>query len=54
MNVSDYFLGLPITIAGGLLALLSLLVAYMHPLIILLVILALSLFMISSVRFPKI
>lgn len=54
MNISAYFLGLPITIAGGLLAILSLLAAYLHPLVILFLVLALSLFMISSVRLPKI
>lgn len=54
LNISEYFLGLPITIAGGLLAILSLLAAYLHPLIVLFLILALSLFMISSIRLPKI
>lgn len=54
LNISEYFLGLPITIAGGLLALLSLLAAYLPPLIILFLILVLSLFMISSIRLPKI
>jgi len=53
MNINEYFLGLPITIAGGLVALLSLLAAYLHPLIILLLMLVLSLFMISSIRLPK-
>lgn len=54
LNISEYFLGLPITIAGGLLAILSLLAAYLHPLIILILVLALGLFMISSIRLPKI
>ena len=54
LNISEYFLGLPITIAGGLMAILSLLAAYLHPLIVLFLILALSLFMISSIRLPKI
>lgn len=53
MNISQYFLGLPITIAGGLLALISLLAAYLHPLVILLLVIALSLFMVSSIRLPK-
>jgi len=53
MNISEYFLGLPITIAGGLLAILSLLAVYLHPLVILLLVMALSLFMISAIRLPK-
>lgn len=54
LNISEYFLGLPITIAGGLLALLSLLATYLPPFIILFLVLALSLFMISSIRLRKI
>lgn len=53
LNLSGYFLGLPITIAGGILALLSLIAGYLHPLVILVLLFALSLFMISTVRIPK-
>lgn len=54
MNLNGYFLGLPITGAGGIVALLSLTTVCLHPVIILLLLLALSLFMISSIRIPKI
>lgn len=53
LNLSGYFLGLPITIAGGILAILSLVAGHLHPFTILVLLLALSLFMISTVRIPK-
>lgn len=53
LNLSGYFLGLPITIAGGILALLSLIAGYLHPFVILVLLFALSFFMISTVRIPK-
>ncbi|MGS0764577.1 CDP-diacylglycerol--serine O-phosphatidyltransferase [Syntrophomonas curvata] len=53
LNLSGYFLGLPITIAGGILALLSLAAGYLHPFAVLMLLPVLSLFMISTVRIPK-
>lgn len=52
LDVSGYFVGVPITIAGCLLALFSLLAAHLHPMVILLILLGLSLLMISNVQFP--
>lgn len=53
LNLDGYFLGLPITIAGGALALLSLIAGQLHPLVILVLLGALSYFMVSTVRIRK-
>lgn len=53
LNISGYFVGVPITIAGCLLALGSLVIAYLPPIVILLIVLALSFLMISNIRIPK-
>lgn len=53
LNISDYFLGIPITIAGLLMAMLSLLANWLSPVIIILVVFILALFMISNIRIPK-
>ncbi len=55
LNISEYFLGIPITIAGLLLALLSLLISYatVNPTIVLVTVFALSLLMVSNLKIPK-
>lgn len=54
LNIHEYFLGIPITIAGLLLAIVSLLAAYISPGVILLLVFVLSLLMVSNIRIPKI
>lgn len=53
LNIHDYFLGVPITMAGGLLALFSLFSLYSNQYLTLLFIFLLSLLMISNIRTPK-
>lgn len=55
LNISEYFLGIPITIAGLLLAVLSLIVGYtaVNPAFILLFVFVLSLLMVSNIKIPK-
>ncbi|MDR1616967.1 MAG: CDP-diacylglycerol--serine O-phosphatidyltransferase [Syntrophomonadaceae bacterium] len=53
MNVSDYFLGMPITIAGLLMAVISLLSYALHPMIIMVSVLALAGLMISKIKIAK-
>lgn len=55
LNIHEYFLGIPITIAGLLLAFLSLLISYatVNPTIVLVVVFALSLLMVSNLKIPK-
>jgi len=55
LNISEYFLGIPITIAGLLLALLSLLISYatVNQTIVLVTVFALSLLMVSNLKIPK-
>jgi CDP-diacylglycerol--serine O-phosphatidyltransferase len=54
LNSNNYFMGLPITAAGGILAIFSMIAANLYPLVILLLILALSFLMISTIKIPKI
>ncbi|MDD2509962.1 MAG: CDP-diacylglycerol--serine O-phosphatidyltransferase [Syntrophomonas sp.] len=54
LNIHEYFLGIPITLAGFILALISLLADNLHPTVILLLIVFLSLMMISNVKIRKI
>lgn len=53
LNIKDYFIGVPITIAGMLLAIVSLLTAYLGSLIILFIVLALAILMVSNFKVPK-
>ncbi|NLN86484.1 MAG: CDP-diacylglycerol--serine O-phosphatidyltransferase [Syntrophomonadaceae bacterium] len=54
LNISDYFIGLPITMAGLLMALLSLLAAGINSYLALLLVLLLAFLMVSNFRIPKI
>ncbi len=54
LNIKDYFVGVPITFAGMLLAIISFFTAGLHPLFVLLAILILALLMISNFKIPKI
>lgn len=53
LNISDYFVGIPITAAGGLVALASLIALQLTPLGILIITFALSLLMVSNLKVPK-
>ncbi len=53
MNVSDYFLGVPITVAGSLVAALVLVGGNAHVAVTAVLVVVLSGLMISSVRLPK-
>lgn len=53
MNVSEYFLGVPITIAGSLVAVMVLVAGKAHVAVAALLVLVLSGLMVSSVRLPK-
>ncbi|MEN6325433.1 MAG: CDP-diacylglycerol--serine O-phosphatidyltransferase [Syntrophomonas sp.] len=53
LNIHDYFVGVPITIAGLILAVLSLLSNIIAPIVIFLFIFILSFLMISNFRVPK-
>jgi len=53
LNLNGYFLGLPITLAGGFLAVFALLGGF-SPLVFLLLLVALSIFMVSTINIPKI
>jgi len=53
LNISDYFIGLPITMAGFLMALLSMLGSNMNEYPALLLVLFLSFMMVSKVQIPK-
>ncbi len=54
MNISGYFLGIPITIAGSLVALLVLYAGSLPNPVIALLVVFLALLMVSRIRFPKI
>ncbi len=54
LNIKEYFLGIPITFSGMLLALISLLAAYVPPVMILLAVFILALLMVSNFKVPKI
>lgn len=53
LNIHEYFLGVPITIAGLLLALTSLVAAFLNPGIVLLLVFIMSLLMVSNIHIPK-
>ncbi len=53
LNISDYFVGVPITAAGGLLGALSFLGSLVPALAFLLIVPLLSFLMVSTVRVPK-
>lgn len=54
LNISDHFIGLPITMAGFLMALLSLLAAGINGYLALVLMLFLSYMMVSNFKIPKI
>lgn len=53
LNISDYFLGIPITAAGGLMALISLLAGQISPLATIITTVSLALLMVSNLKVPK-
>ena len=53
LNVGEYFLGIPITIAGSMIALMILLAGKMHVLVDAALVVLLSLMMLSSIKIPK-
>ncbi|MEN6347856.1 MAG: CDP-diacylglycerol--serine O-phosphatidyltransferase [Syntrophomonas sp.] len=53
LNIHEYFVGVPITIAGGILGIVSLLAFKTSSMVILVLILFLSFMMISNIRIPK-
>ena len=53
LNISEYFVGVPITFAGMFLAAISLLSAYISPLLVLLLIFTMALLMVSNIKVPK-
>lgn len=52
-STPGYFIGLPIPAAGGVLCLLALFEAQLHPLVLLLVTLGLAYLMVSNVKYPS-
>lgn len=52
-NIQDYFIGIPITAAGGIIALLSLFDSYLSPGFFLILMPLLSYLMVSSIKVPK-
>lgn len=54
MNVSEFFLGIPITIAGSLLAVMILLAGSVHVMIDATLMFILAIFMVSTIKLPKI
>jgi len=54
LNIHEYFLGIPITLAGFLLAIISLLADNIYPMVVLLLVVFLSLMMISNIKIRKI
>lgn len=53
LNISDYFVGIPITLAGALVALVSLLAARLPGSLIFAIILLLAILMVSNFKVPK-
>lgn len=53
LNIADYFVGVPITAAGGLLAIISLLANWIPATVILILVLILAYMMISKIRVRK-
>lgn len=54
LNIKEYFVGIPITMAGGILALVSLGAAHLPPYLTLCIVLMLAFLMISNLRVRKI
>lgn len=54
LNIEDYFVGVPITLAGIILALISIGANHLHPLLVLILILFLAFMMVSKVKVRKI
>lgn len=53
MHISGYFLGVPITAAGGIMAILVILSGYLPGIVLPLVMIVLAYLMISKIRVPK-
>jgi len=53
LNITDYFVGVPITVAGGLVGALSFLASILPAIGFLLILPVLSFLMISSIKVPK-
>lgn len=53
LKCKDFFLGIPITLAGAIMALISLFSFFLPGIAILLIMLALAFFMVSNLRVPK-
>lgn len=53
LKITDHFLGIPITMAGALVAIFVLLAGALSPYVSVLFVIALSIFMISSIKIPK-
>ena len=53
LNISDYFVGIPITMAGAIVAIISLLAAWIPGNLILAILLLLALMMVSTFKVPK-
>ncbi len=53
LNIKDYFVGVPITLAGLLMAILSLLAGNMNSYLALAIVVCLALLMVSKIQIPK-
>lgn len=53
LNISEYFVGIPITLAGMVMAVISLLAGYISPIIIISFMFILALLMVSNIKVPK-
>jgi CDP-diacylglycerol--serine O-phosphatidyltransferase len=53
LNISDYFVGIPITMAGAIVAVISLLAAWLPSTLILAILLLLAIMMVSNFKVPK-
>lgn len=53
LNISDYFVGIPITMAGGILAIISLLAYRMPANLVLIILFLLAVMMVSNFKVPK-
>jgi CDP-diacylglycerol--serine O-phosphatidyltransferase len=53
LNISDYFIGIPITMAGAIVAVISLLAAWLPSTLILAILLLLAIMMVSNFKVPK-
>ena len=53
LNISDYFVGIPITMAGAIVAVISLLAAWLPSPLILAILLLLAIMMVSNFKVPK-